>query len=91
MSPEVMQLVLEHDENADGYGYPQGLPLGKQHPWTRIIRLVDAYDGLTGHRPCRQALTPFAALKVLQDQIGPHGRIFDHRTLINFIRFLAVP
>lgn len=89
--PEVMQLVLEHHENADGTGYPQGLPPGKQHPWTRIIRLVDAYDDLTGHRPFRQALKPFAALKILQDQIGSHGRIFDHRTLINFIRFLAVP
>ncbi len=89
--PEVMQLVLEHHENADGSGYPQGLPQSKQHPWTRIIRLVDAYDGLTGHRPLRQALKPFAALKVLQDQVGPNGRIFEHRTLINFIRFLAVP
>ncbi len=91
MPPEVMQLVLEHHENADGSGYPQGLALNKQHPWTRIIRLVDAYDGLSGHRPYRQALKPFAALKALQDQVGPEGRIFDHRTLVNFIRFLAVP
>jgi len=91
VSPEVMQLVLEHHENADGSGYPQGLPQSKQHPWTRIIRLVDAYDGLTGHRPFRQALKPFAALKAIQDQVGPNGRVFDHRTLINFIRFLAVP
>jgi len=91
MPSEVMQLVLEHHENANGTGYPQGLPPGKQHPWTRIIRLVDTYDGLTGHRPFRQALKPFAALKVLQDQVGPKERIFDHRTLKNFIRFLALP
>lgn len=91
VSSEVMQLVWEHHENADGSGYPRGLPSEKQHPWTRIIRLVDEYDGLTGHQPFRQALTPFAALKVLQDQVGPTRRIFDHRTLKNFIRFLAVP
>jgi len=89
--PEVLQLVLEHHENADGSGYPRGLPMGKQHPWTRIIRLLDAYDALTGHRPFRQALTPFAALKSLQDQAGPQRRVFEPRTLKNFIRFMAFP
>ncbi len=89
--PEVMQLVLEHHENADGSGYPLGLPAGRQHPWTRIIHLVDAYDSLTGHRPFRQASTPFAALKTLQVQARPGGGVFDHRTLKNFIRFLAFP
>jgi hypothetical protein len=91
MSSEVLQLVLEHHENADSSGYPQGLALGKQHPWTRIIRLVDAYDGLTGHRPSRQALSPFAALKYLQNQMGHRGPIFEPRALKNFIRFLALP
>ena len=90
MPSEVLQLVLEHHENADGSGYSQGLQLGKQHPWTRIIRLVDAYDGLTRHRPFRQALTPFAALKSLQNQVGPKGPSFDPRTLKKFIRFLAL-
>jgi len=91
VSSEVMQLVWEHHENANGSGYPRGLPAEKQHPWTRIIRLVDAYDGFTGHRPFRKALTPFAALKVLQDQAGTNNRVFDNRTLKNFIRFLALP
>ena len=91
MPAEVLQLVREHHENTDGSGYPRGLPLAKQHPWTRIIRLVDAYDGLTGHRPGRQPLTPFAALKFLQGQEGLKGTIFEPRTLKNFIRFLALP
>jgi len=88
---EVLQLVQEHHENADGSGYPQGLPLGRQHPWTRIIRLVDAFDGLTCHRPGRQPLSPFAALKSLQNQAGLRGSSFDPNILKNFIRFLALP
>jgi HD-GYP domain-containing protein (c-di-GMP phosphodiesterase class II) len=86
----VLQLVLEHHENANGSGYPRGLSLNLQHPWTRIIRLVDAYDGLTGHRPGKEPLAPFAALKSLQNQEGPKGSIFDPRTLKSFIRFLAL-
>ena len=91
LSSEVLQLVQEHHENADGSGYPQGLPLSKQHPWTRIIRLVDAFDTLTGHRPDRQPLSPFAALKSLQNQAGMPEQKFDLRILKNFIRFLAIP
>lgn len=88
---EVLQLVQEHHENANGSGYPQGLPLSRQHPWTRIIRLVDEFDFLTGHRPGKKSLSPFAALKTLQNQAGMHGQTFDLRILKNFIRFLAIP
>jgi HD-GYP domain-containing protein (c-di-GMP phosphodiesterase class II) len=90
LSAEGIQLVREHHENADGSGYPAGLCLHRQHPWTRIVRLVDAYDALTTHRPHRPAQTPFAALKVLQKEEGPEGPVFDRRTLRDFIRFLAI-
>lgn len=89
--PEILRLVEEHHENADGSGYPRGLSLKQQHPWTRIIRVVDAYDGLTGHRPGRQPLSPFAALKLLQNKAGVKSPSFETRTLKNFIRFLALP
>jgi len=87
---EGVQLVMEHHENADGSGYPEGLSLCRQHPWTRILRLLDTYDALTTFRPHRPAQTPFAALKFLQKQEGPRGSIFAPRTLMNFIRFLAL-
>jgi len=87
---EGVQLVLEHHENADGSGYPEGLFLHQQHPWTRILRLMDAYDALTTHRNYRPAQTAFAALKHLQKQKGAHGLVFDKHTLRDFIRFLAL-
>ena len=87
---EGAQLVMEHHENADGSGYPEGLSLPRQHPWTRILRLLDAYDALTTFRPYRPAHPPFAALRFLQKLEGPRGPIFETRTLMNFIRFLAM-
>ncbi len=84
------QLILEHHENADGSGYPEGLSLTRQHPWTRILRLLDAYDAFTTFRPHRPAQTPFATLKFLQKQEGPRGPVFEPRTLMSFIRFLAL-
>ncbi len=62
---EVLRLALEHHENADGSGYPKGLPLSRQHPWTPIVRLLDSYDSLTVHRPYREAFRPYDSLKIL--------------------------
>ncbi|RJR39754.1 MAG: HD domain-containing protein [Deltaproteobacteria bacterium] len=85
---EVLRLSLEHHENADGSGYPLGLPLNRQHPWTRIMRLLDTYEALTVTRPYRAAYKPFEAVKILQEARGPRGPIYDPQTLKNFIAFL---
>jgi HD-GYP domain-containing protein (c-di-GMP phosphodiesterase class II) len=90
MPAEGLHLVQEHHENADGSGYPLGIPLRRQHPWSRIIRLLDAYDAITSHRVYRPGQSPYAALKTLQEQEGPQGPVFDPHTLKNFIRFLAL-
>jgi HD-GYP domain-containing protein (c-di-GMP phosphodiesterase class II) len=85
-----LRLILEHHENADGSGYPQGLELKRQHPLTRVIALMEAYDGLTIFRPYRPRHTPFAALKILQEERGESGDlVFEPKTLAKFIEFLA--
>jgi HD-GYP domain-containing protein (c-di-GMP phosphodiesterase class II) len=85
-----LRLILEHHENADGSGYPQGLELNRQHPLTRIMALLEAYDGLTIFRPYRPQHTPFAALKILQEERGERGGpFFEPKTLAKFIEFLA--
>ncbi|MFZ5451139.1 MAG: HD-GYP domain-containing protein [Thermodesulfobacteriota bacterium] len=85
---EVLRLALEHHENADGSGYPLGLPLNRQHAWTRILRLLDSYESLTAPRPYRGAYNPFEAVKILQELRGSRGLIYDPYTLKNFIAFL---
>ena len=85
---EVLRLSLEHHENADGSGYPLGLPLSRQHAWTRIMRLLDSYESLTAPRPYRAAFKPFEAVKILREMRGSRGPIYDPPTLKNFISFL---
>jgi HD-GYP domain-containing protein (c-di-GMP phosphodiesterase class II) len=85
---EVLRLSLEHHENADGSGYPLGLHLNRQHPWTPIMRLLDTYEALTVTRPYRVAYKPFDAVKILQEARGPRGPIYDLQTFKNFINFL---
>ncbi len=87
---EALRLILEHHETADGYGYPQGLSLPRQHPFTRILFILEIYDGLTTFRPYRPAQTPFAALKVLQEQEGTRGQACEPQVMKRFIQFLAL-
>jgi len=86
---EVLRLALEHHENADGSGYPLGLPLTRQHAWTRILRLLDSYESLTANRPHRPAYKPFEAVKILQEMRGPRGPQYDPLTLKKFLSFLT--
>ncbi|MHB8069025.1 MAG: HD-GYP domain-containing protein [Desulfobaccales bacterium] len=89
MPNEVLRLCLEHHENADGSGYPQGLPLCRQHPCTRIIRLLDSYESITGYRPYHAPYKPFEAIKIVQEAQGPGGPIYERQAIKDFIRFLA--
>lgn len=87
---DTLRLILEHHENADGSGYPEGLPLSRQHPHTRFLYILEVYDGLTTLRPYRPAHTPFTALKILQKQHGVRGLACDPKALKQFIQFLAL-
>lgn len=87
---DTLRLILEHHESADGSGYPRGLPLSRQHPYTRILFILEMYDGLTTFRPYRPAHPPFAALKILQEQRSDRGPACEPQTLKHFIQFLAL-
>jgi HD-GYP domain-containing protein (c-di-GMP phosphodiesterase class II) len=85
-----LRLILEHHESTDGSGYPKGLTLFKQHPYTRMLFILEMYAGLTTFRPYRPAHPPFAALKILQEQQGKKGPACEPKTLKLFIQFLAL-
>ena len=66
----VAPLILSHHERWDGKGYPQGLK-GEEIPLgARILSVVDYFDALTSDRPYHKAMTPDAALALLQQEAG---------------------
>ena len=84
-----LRLVLEHHENVDGSGYPHNLEMRRQHPYARILQMVDAYDLMTSHRPSQPGIKPFEALTTMKNQRGRQGLIYDHDLLNKFIRFIG--
>lgn len=76
----VLPIIRHHHERLDGSGYPDRLR-GDQIPITaRILQIVDVYDALTTERPYKHALTPAAALEVMQQEVTKgwwDGEIFS--------------
>jgi HD-GYP domain-containing protein (c-di-GMP phosphodiesterase class II) len=61
---------LQHHENVDGSGYPDGLK-GDEIPLLgRIVSVADAFDAMTTERPYSKAMTYEAALARLRMLIG---------------------
>lgn len=74
----VAQTVLQHHENIDGSGYPQGLAGADVLLEARIIRVADVVEAMVSHRPYRKALGIDSAL----DEISHYSRVlFDERVV----------
>jgi diguanylate cyclase (GGDEF)-like protein/putative nucleotidyltransferase with HDIG domain len=82
----VAPLILSHHERWDGKGYPQGLK-GEEIPLgARILSVVDYYDALTSDRPYHKAMTPEAALALLQQEAS---RALDPAVVQMFVQMSA--
>jgi HD-GYP domain-containing protein (c-di-GMP phosphodiesterase class II) len=60
--------AMQHHENYDGTGYPNGLRRKKISVYARVITIADVYDALVSKRSFRAALYPSQALDMVQQQ-----------------------
>ncbi|RAK07474.1 putative nucleotidyltransferase with HDIG domain [Halanaerobium saccharolyticum] len=80
-SKSIMAGILTHHERYDGSGYPLGLK-GKKIPlFGRIIAICDTFDAVTTDRPYQKSVSPFAAVKMLEEDFNS----FDHKLKSIFI------
>lgn len=80
-SKSIMAGILTHHERYDGSGYPLGLK-GKKIPlFGRIIAICDTFDAITTDRPYQKSVSPFAAVKMLEEDFNS----FDHKLKSLFI------
>jgi len=88
LNPESLLLVLQHHEQCDGSGYPQGLRQGAIDPVGRLMRIIDGYEALTFGRMRAEPMKPVEALWLMRQE-WQQRRIFDAHYLTAFIRFLS--
>jgi HD-GYP domain-containing protein (c-di-GMP phosphodiesterase class II) len=88
VSYDVLMIVQHHHENADGSGYPAGLPAAKLPLLARIMRIIDAYDIMTSNRPGQPAMLPNQAASIL---LGDDMPLYGADLAPEFVRFLGSP
>ena len=67
---DILPYVLQHHENYDGTGYPQGLSDNNISLGARIIAVADAFDALTTKRDYKKAFSVEMAVAELKKMRG---------------------
>jgi HD-GYP domain-containing protein (c-di-GMP phosphodiesterase class II) len=88
LTEESKTIVLQHHERIDGTGYPRRLRGENIHIYGRMCSIADVYDALTSDRPYRQKLSPFTALKIMQEEMSHH---FQKDLFEKFILLFRAP
>jgi diguanylate cyclase (GGDEF)-like protein/putative nucleotidyltransferase with HDIG domain len=81
----VAPLILSHHERWDGRGYPSGLKENEIPLGARVLCTVDYFDALTSDRPYHKAISPDAAVALLQQE---SGKALDPRVVDAFVTVL---
>lgn len=87
LAPEVLSIIEQHHELADGTGYPRGLRIEQIAPLARVVALANFYDNLCNPVNFAQAMTPHEALSFI---FARRKGQFDARVLELMIRSLGV-
>lgn len=83
----VKKAVLNHHENLDGSGYPNGKDELELFLYERIIHVADVYDALTATRPYKKAYSSFEASEYL---MGGCGTMFDKRVVESLLKYVPL-
>lgn len=87
LAGEVLDIIGQHHEQADGRGYPAGLKGEAIHPLARVVALVNQYDNLCNPANPAQSFTPHDALALI---FARQREAFDAAVLAAFIRMMGV-
>lgn len=82
----IKQCVLTHHERFDESGFPLGVSFININQITRVLSIADSYATLITEEPGHAALTPFEALKQLQET---DYKKYDYNFLTTFIKHVS--
>lgn len=81
VSDDVKEAVLQHHENVDGSGYPQGLTSDQINPYAKVMTISDVFDALLSDRPYKIGKQPNETIEMMYAMTHK----FDKAFLNNFM------
>jgi HD-GYP domain-containing protein (c-di-GMP phosphodiesterase class II) len=83
---EVVLMVRQHHESANGSGYPLGLQGDEIHPWAKVLKMLDSYEAMTSLRPWRPPIGERQALRIMTSVWSTQSS-YDQDFLKRFLAF----
>lgn len=80
---DIVLIVLQHHENYDGTGYPDGLAGEEISLYSRIFAVADSFEALTSDRPYRKAISLYQAFELMTHMSGTK---FDPKVIEAFLK-----
>ncbi len=81
------EIILQHQEHADGSGYPKGLREAETRPGALILAIVDTFEART-HERAHQTLNKRPVLRAILEINGLAGNQFSPTWVDAFNRAL---
>jgi len=85
--PKMIKAIYEHQERANGQGYPLGLKGDEICDYAQIIGICDSYEAMTHHRPHKKILLQSDSIKEL---IGSKTKLFEPRIIKMFLDEISI-
>ncbi len=83
---DVLMCVLQHHERCDGSGYPYGAKQEQINKYARIVAIANVFESLTSNRVYREAISPFAAMRVFEEE---RYEKYDLKYLLTFLEYIV--
>lgn len=85
--PKMIRAIYEHQERANGQGYPRGLKGDEICDYAQIIGICDSYEAMTHHRPHKKPLLQADSIKEL---ISSKSNLFESRITKMFLDEISI-
>lgn len=82
IDPRIKYTALMHHERMDGSGYPKGIKGNDIDSFAKIVAIADVYDAMTSPRVYRDALCPFEAIQLFEED---GLQKYDPKYIITFL------
>jgi HD-GYP domain-containing protein (c-di-GMP phosphodiesterase class II) len=86
-SSDMGTMAMQHHENWDGSGYPEGIAGENIHQGARIVSVCDAFEAMVSEKPYRNSMLGYQAMKNL---LADNSRRFAPDALKAFITIMGI-
>lgn len=83
---DVLMCVLQHHERCDGSGYPYGAKREQINKYAQIVAIANVFESLTSNRVYREAISPFAAMRVFEEE---RYEKYELKYLLTFLEYIV--